>query len=256
MPRTVLSLKSSHCGDPTALKAVLFDLDGTLIDTLDMIKASLRYATETVLGRVIPDEVLMHNVGIPLVVQMAEFDPDRAEELLATYREHNLRVHDAMVREYPYVEESLERLVGLGLKLGIVTSKSGTMARRGLDRFSLDRFFETVVSCDDVTIFKPNPYPLEFAAARMGLEAGSAPTWVTAHTTWRPHATPAVCPSLRCGASQARSACSSRTCVLPLGRCLRSSTSSPATARPTAWRGSSWFGAEHHASTRGSHGGR
>ena len=114
----MLSLRSSHCGDPTALKAVLFDLDGTLIDTLDMIKASLRYATETVLGRVIPDEVLMHNVGIPLVVQMAEFDPERAEELLATYREHNVRVHDAMVREYPYVEESLERLVGLGLQLG------------------------------------------------------------------------------------------------------------------------------------------
>ena len=77
-PRTVRSLKSSRCEDPTALKAVLFDLDGTLIDTLDMIRASLRFATETVLGRAIPDDELMHNVGIPLIKQMGEFDADRA----------------------------------------------------------------------------------------------------------------------------------------------------------------------------------
>jgi pyrophosphatase PpaX len=171
MPRTVRSLKSNRCQDPTALKAVLFDLDGTLIDTLEMIRASLRYATETVLGRVIPDDELMHNVGIPLIKQMGEFDASRADELLATYREHNLRVHDAMVREYPYVEESLERLVAQGLRLGIVTSKSGTMAQRGLERFSLGRFFETVVSCDDVTRFKPDPYPLQYAAGQLGVDA-------------------------------------------------------------------------------------
>ncbi len=56
------------------VEVVLFDLDGTLIDTIELILASMRHATETVLGEALPDSVLMHNVGVPLRVQMREFD--------------------------------------------------------------------------------------------------------------------------------------------------------------------------------------
>lgn len=147
------------------VECVLFDLDGTLIDTLELIRESMRYATAKVFGAPLPDEVLMRNVGVPLLVQMREFSEENAEELLLVYREHNGRVHDVMAKEYPGVEEALEALAAKGMRLGIVTSKSRPVALRGLERFSLERFFETVVTCDDVTIFKPDPFPLLHAAS-------------------------------------------------------------------------------------------
>ncbi len=152
------------------LEVVLFDLDGTLIDTLELIKASMRYATETVLGTALPDDVLMHNVGVPLIVQMREFDEARADELLAVYREHNARVHDIMVKEYPGVEETLQALMAAGKRLGIVTSKAREVAFRGLDRFDLARYFDAVVSFDDVPVHKPDPHPVMFAAEQMGVD--------------------------------------------------------------------------------------
>lgn len=152
-----------------AVEVVLFDLDGTLIDTLDLIRESFRYTTATVLGEALPDEVLMHNVGVPLIVQMREFDGARADEMLRVYREHNWRVHDALVKEYPDVEQVLEWLVGQGKRLGIVTSKARPVAERGLERFDLGPFFDLLVSYDDVPVHKPEPYPLLFAAEQMGV---------------------------------------------------------------------------------------
>jgi len=170
--------KSSGCaqdGDELALRVaavecVLFDLDGTLIDTIAMIRESMRYATNAVLGEALPDEVLMRNVGVPLITQMREFSPEHADRLLAAYREHNHRIHDAMVKEYPGVESALEHFSAQGLKLGIVTSKSRAVAMRGIDRFSLGRFFETMVACDDVEVHKPEPYPLLYAAEQLGVD--------------------------------------------------------------------------------------
>lgn len=154
-----------------AVEAVLFDLDGTLIDTLDLIRDSMRYTTQTVLGAALPDEILMHNVGVPLIVQMREFDEERADEMLRVYREHNWRVHDALVKEYPGVEPALQALIGSGLRLGIVTSKARPVAERGLERFDLGPFFDLVVSYDDVPVHKPDPYPLTFAAGQLGVAA-------------------------------------------------------------------------------------
>ncbi len=158
-----------------AVEVVLFDLDGTLIDTLELILASMRHTTDAVLGITLPDEVLMHNVGVPLIVQMREFaeycevEPALADEMLLVYREHNARVHDVLVKEYEGVEPALERIMATGRRLGIVTSKARAIAQRGLDRFSLDRFFDIIVSYDDVPIHKPDPHPLLFAAESLGV---------------------------------------------------------------------------------------
>lgn len=153
-----------------AVEVVLFDLDGTLIDTLELIRESMRYATTAVFGEPLPDDVLMHNVGVPLAVQMREFSEEHAEELLAVYREHNDRVHDVMVREYPGVEEALAELAERGYRLGVVTSKIRHVALRGLERFSLGRFFDVVVASDDVTVHKPDPAPLLHAASLLGAD--------------------------------------------------------------------------------------
>ncbi|TLM97327.1 MAG: HAD family hydrolase [Actinobacteria bacterium] len=152
-----------------AIECVLFDLDGTLIDTLNLILESMRYTTATVLGEALPDDVLMHNVGVPLAVQMEEFAPGRADELLAVYREHNARVHDVLVREYPGVDDGLAALSEAGFRMAVVTSKLHLVAQRGLDRFSLGRFFEFLLGSDDVARHKPDPEPLLHAARLLGV---------------------------------------------------------------------------------------
>lgn len=155
-----------------AIEVVLFDLDGTLVNTLELILESMRYTTNEVLGAPLPDDVLMHNVGVPLAVQMREFSPEHAEELLAVYRRHNDRVHDALIREYPGVDSALQQLSAAGYRMGVVTSKLHRGAQRGLDRFSLGRFFEVLVGSDDVELHKPDPFPLLHAAGLMGGEPG------------------------------------------------------------------------------------
>lgn len=153
------------------VRALLFDLDGTLIDTVALILSSFRHATNEVLGSPLPDEVLMRNVGVPLAVQMREFAPDHADELLRVYREHNSKIHDQMVAEYPGTHAALEELAFRGYPMGVVTSKGTAMARRGLDGFGLGRFFEVVVTSDDVDTYKPDPYPLLHAAELIGVPA-------------------------------------------------------------------------------------
>jgi pyrophosphatase PpaX len=154
------------------VRAVLFDLDGTLIDTLDLILASMRYTTEKVLGAALPDDVLMRNVGVPLIVQMRELDAEKAEDMLLVYREHNARVHDSLIKEYPGVHEALSQILASGRKLGVVTSKGRHVAEKGLALFGLQDFLSVLVTFDDVPKHKPDPYPLEYAAGQMGVSAG------------------------------------------------------------------------------------
>ena len=152
------------------LQAVLFDLDGTLINTVSLILSSFRYATERVLGEALPDQVLMRNVGVPLARQMREFDEERADELLRVYREHNSLHHDDMVAEYPGTEETLTWLRTRGYPLAVVTSKGTPMTERGLVRFDLKRFFGAVVTADDVSAHKPDPAPILRAAELLGVD--------------------------------------------------------------------------------------
>lgn len=166
--------KAGACDpDPrlSSVQAVLFDLDGTLIDTISLILASMRHATQTVLGEQFDDEQLLCNVGIPLLTQMRTFSEAHAEELVRTYREHNHVVHDEMIREYPGTAEALQVLGERGLPMGVVTSKSRAVAIRGMDLFGLRDHFGVVVCADDVEKHKPDPYPIRFAARNLGVSA-------------------------------------------------------------------------------------
>jgi len=153
-----------------ALQAVLFDLDGTLIDTVELIRVSFRHATKAVLGRELPDEVTMANVGQPLSQQFRDMAPDHADELLSVYREFNMAHHDQLARAYPGTLEALERVRAKSLPMAVVTSKGTQAATRGIDHFGLRPFFDVVVTADDVEIHKPDPYPLRFAAGLLGVE--------------------------------------------------------------------------------------
>ena len=152
------------------VRAVLFDLDGTLIDTVELIRDSFRYATRTVLGRELPDSVTMRNVGQPLAQQFRDMAPDHAEELLTVYRAYNMMRHDELAKAYPGTLETLEDVGRRGIPMGVVTSKGTQAATRGIERFGLAPYLSVVVTADDVTVHKPDPHPLRFAAARLGTE--------------------------------------------------------------------------------------
>jgi pyrophosphatase PpaX len=157
--------------DPTKIEAVLFDLDGTLIDTIELIMASARHATEMVLGEALPDDVLRHDIGMPLKDQMAAYAPGHVDELLAAYRAHNALVHDELISEFPGTEEALIALRDAGYRMGIVTSKSKPVAERGLEWFGLQNYFEVLVGYEDTTVHKPAGDPVLLGAKLLGFSA-------------------------------------------------------------------------------------
>lgn len=149
-------------------RAVLFDLDGTLVDTRELILASFRYALRRVLGRDLPDDVLLAGQGTPLIEQMRRFDPGRAEELTRIYTEFNLREHDALAREFPGVRELLSDLQEDGVRLAVVTSKRREGALLGLRRFGIAPYLAAAVFMEDTCEHKPSPEPVREALRRLG----------------------------------------------------------------------------------------
>jgi pyrophosphatase PpaX len=153
---------------------VLFDFDGTVIDSGAIIIASMRHATKTVLGREIPDEELGRAVGgSGLVEQMRLIDPARVDELVACYREHNEPLHCELA-ECAGMSDVLTTLKGEGRRLGVVTAKRRETVRLAFSYLPLERFFDVVVGSDDTTRHKPDPAPLEHALDLLGAERDDA----------------------------------------------------------------------------------
>jgi pyrophosphatase PpaX len=161
-----------------ACAAVLFDLDGTLIDTTDLILASCRHTFERhLLGGCPPRAALIATFGRSLpesLLELAEAEgvPDPqafAGQMLDTYRAHNAEHHDVLIRPFAGVERMLAALRASRLPLGVVTSKREGTARRGLARYGLGSYFTVGVFHDDTAHHKPHPEPLLEAARRMGV---------------------------------------------------------------------------------------
>jgi pyrophosphatase PpaX len=154
---------------------VLFDLDGTLIDSGPMIVASMKHAARSVLGHEIPEEVLSAAVGGPgLVAQMHALDPQKVDDLVAAYREHNEPLHDELEAFWEVVEV-LPRLREQGRLLGIVTAKRAATVRLAFDRLPrLEANFDVVITSDDTERHKPAPDPILAALERLGASPGEA----------------------------------------------------------------------------------
>jgi pyrophosphatase PpaX len=144
------------------LDAALFDFDGTLVDTTEMIFQSMRHATSSVLGREdFTREELLANVGQPLPRQMEILDAEKAELLLEAYRAHHEEHHDALIAEFPGVDEALNRLRTAGVRIVVVTSKRRRSVEMALEKFpGLDLVVDLFVTMEDTTEHKPHPEPL------------------------------------------------------------------------------------------------
>ena len=149
---------------------VLFDLDGTVVDSGAIILASMRHATREVLGRDYADEDLMKAVGGPgLEAQMAAFAPDRVEELVRVYRAHNEPLHDQL-EACAGIGAVLVRLREEGRRLGVVTAKRRSTVELAFAQVPVGHLFEAIVGGDETERHKPHPEPLLLAAARMGAD--------------------------------------------------------------------------------------
>ncbi len=191
------------------MRTYLFDLDGTLLDSIDLILESFHH-TARVHRR--PERSNAHwlkGIGTPLRVQlsqMADSDED-LEALLDTYRDYNLEHHDAMAKPYPGIVEVVKTLHQRDAKLALVTSKLSRGATRGLRLLGLEDEFPVRVCADDVVQGKPHPEPVFKALEALGaqpsdavfigdsdhdIEAGRRAGVETAAVSWGPFAREAL----------------------------------------------------------------
>ena len=150
-------------------RIVLFDLDGTLIDSGPIILASMQHAVRTVLGREIPaDELGLTIGGQGIVAQMQAIDAEHAEALLEAYKVHNDGLHETL-EAFDELLALLPGLVKEGRKLGIVTAKRHRTVGLALDRFpALADTFDVVIAHEDTERHKPDPDPVLLAVERLG----------------------------------------------------------------------------------------
>ena len=150
---------------------VLFDLDGTVVDSGAIILASMRHATKEVLGIQPPDEELMAAVGGPgLEAQMRALAPDRVDELVSVYRAHNEPLHDALAC-CDGMDDVLVQLKEEGRRLAIVTAKRRATVDLAFATVPIGHPFEAVVGGDETERHKPHPEPLVLAAERMRVDS-------------------------------------------------------------------------------------
>ena len=187
----------------TQFQTILFDLDGTLIDSVDLIVDSYHHAYQMHGLPAQSREEILIGIGTPLrsVFGRMTDDPVRIDAWITTYREYNLTHHDARVHPYDGTVAMVQRIKASGHRLGLVTSKNRAGALRGLAMVGLADVMEVIVGADDVVNPKPHPEPVERALTVLDMPAEtciyvgdshhdihsgrSAGTW-TAGVTWGP----------------------------------------------------------------------
>lgn len=149
------------------INTILFDLDGTLINTNELIIASFLHT----LNKFYPDQYKREHVipfmGPTLTESFSSVDAEKVDELITEYRRFNMEMHDEFVEEYETVYETVETLHKKGYKIGIVTTKARNVVEMGLNFSRLKQFFNTVVTIDDVQNAKPHPEPIQLALKKL-----------------------------------------------------------------------------------------
>ncbi len=158
------------------VRTVLFDLDGTLLDSIRLIIDSYHHSLATHGLPAKTDEHWLAGIGTPLRVQFKEWadDPGLFEQLIGTYRDFNISNHDARVSAYPGAVDLVRAVRSRGLQTGLVTSKQRAGAERGLRFLGLADAMDVIVAADDVTHPKPHPEPLFLAIKQLGASADSS----------------------------------------------------------------------------------
>jgi len=142
------------------INTLLFDLDGTLINTNNLIIASFLHTLEYYYPNNYTREDILKFIGEPLEDSFAKVDAERVDDMVTMYREYNIRMHDQLVTQFPNVYATIKRLHQEGFKLAVVTSKRLDVAKMGLSLSKLEAFFDVVIAIESVEKPKPNAEPV------------------------------------------------------------------------------------------------
>jgi phosphoglycolate phosphatase len=180
-------------------RTLLFDLDGTLVDSLADIIGSFQHAFARYELPVPEEAAVRALVGKPLEEMYSHFSTVRVAELCAAYREHYPRNFLKRSRPYPGVPELLARLRARGYLLAVVTTKRTEMARRFLEALGMSSMLDHIQGTDGFP-HKPSPEVIHRALAALkaqglwmvgdtttDIEAGRAAGLQTYAVTWGTH---------------------------------------------------------------------
>lgn len=157
------------------IKAVLFDFDGTIMDTNTIILESWEHTFNTVLGRDPVHEEIVATFGEPLDITMAKMFPDRdTNEMVEIYRSYQRNIYKDAITMFPGTREVIHALKEKGYKVAIVTSRFWKSTRTGLYKFDISDMFDAVVSAEDTNIHKPDPTPILLCLEKLGISAEEA----------------------------------------------------------------------------------
>jgi pyrophosphatase PpaX len=167
--------------------ALLFDLDGTLVDSLDLILTCFRHAFRTHVGVVPSDDDLVAGIGTPLIAQISSFveSAETRQAIVTTYRAYQMEHHDRLIREFDGAREVLHALHERGHPMAIVTSKAELLAERALEFAGLAEYMDAVIGVESCQRHKPDPEPVHVALraldarARDALFVGDSPHDIT-----------------------------------------------------------------------------
>lgn len=151
-------------------RSILFDLDGTLADTIPLIIASYQHAFRQVLGQEIAEAAARGWIGRPLLGALLEESPEHGHELDRVYREWNLANTERMIRSYAGIPELVADLDAAGARCAIVTSKRRETAALALQLVGLLDHIEVAAGLEDTTEHKPDPAPLLHGARFLGAD--------------------------------------------------------------------------------------
>lgn len=142
------------------INTVIFDFDGTVIDTNQVVINSWQHTYAELLGRTEPVENIVKTFGEPLSVSMAKafpgFDADEAVEI---YRQYQVKHFEDMIELFPGMDNVMAELKLRGCKIGVVTSRLKRTTVQGLQKFGLDKIIDDLVTCEDTDKHKPDPEP-------------------------------------------------------------------------------------------------
>lgn len=151
------------------IRTVLFDLDGTIMDTNELIIETFLHVLKDIAPLPLTREHIIPKMGTTLEQQLREFSQrDQVEDLVLAYREYNTMRHDDMVKPFPYVVEVLDNLRAAGVQLGVVTTKIRQTTERALRMFDLYDKMDVIITVNDVTNPKPHPEPVQKAIEALG----------------------------------------------------------------------------------------